>query len=104
YTLMMSPAGLTRVAYEKFCEAQLKTPWGCLYQRRLTLMDRGDVCASAVRYDLTGVLRGRAVRICGVGSLSAADPADRHSARTLLDQTLDRAARNGADMALLFCP
>jgi hypothetical protein len=94
---------LGRVAYGKFYEAQLKTAWGRLHQRRHTLMDRGNLLASAVQYDLAGTLDGRALRICGIGSVCAAPSGLRH-ARSLFENLLDQAARSGAEMALLFSP
>jgi hypothetical protein len=94
-----------QIADGKFYSAQIKTAWGRLHQRRHTLTDQGDLLASAVQYDLTGVLDGRALRICGVGSVVVEDS---HSglghARTLVDNVLKQAARSGAEMALFFSP
>jgi hypothetical protein len=83
----------------------MKTTWGSIHQRRLSLMDGQDLVASAVQYDLAGTLDGRALRICGVGSI-VVNPghSDPTPARTLLEKSLEEAARSGADMALLFCP
>jgi len=64
-----------------------------------------DLLASAVQYDLAGTLDGRALGICGIGSLVAAPGlSGPDHARTLLEKSLDEAARRGADMALLFSP
>jgi hypothetical protein len=94
---------LGRIAEAKFYSALSKTPWGRLHQRRHTLMGRSTPFASAVQYDLTGVLDGRALRICGVGSVCVEDHnSDVDHARALLEDLLDQAERSGAEMALLF--
>jgi len=67
--------------------------------------ERGDLRASAVQYDLTGAFEGRAVRICGVGSVFV-ENGDRglDYARTLFESLFDEAASRGAELALLFSP
>lgn len=95
--------GLDRHAYSKLCAAQMKTAWGARYQRRFALMDGQDLLAGAEQYDLAGTFDGRAMRICGIGSIFT-DPARRglgHT-RVLLETLLDQAAQRGAEMALLF--
>jgi hypothetical protein len=69
----------------------------------LGLVDGDVLLAGAEEYHLAGTLDGRAVRICGVASLFI-DPAHRAAgrARLLLDTLLDRAGREGAEVALLF--
>ena len=59
--------------------------------------------ASAIRYDLSGVLDGRPVHVCGIGGVFT-DPAHRGQghARALVERLLDDAAREGAEIALLF--
>jgi hypothetical protein len=104
-TYRTSYAGLTAQAYGRFHAAQVKTPWGRRCQRAFALVDGQDVLASAQQYDLSGVFEGRAVRICGIGSVST-EPSQRglgHSL-TLVETLLDDAARAGAEMALLFSP
>jgi GNAT superfamily N-acetyltransferase len=95
--------GLTRPAYGRFHAAQMKTDWGRRSQRTFALMDGAELLASAIQYDLAAVLDGRAIRICGIGSMFT-DPAHRGvgHARTLIETLLDRAQREGAEMALLF--
>lgn len=95
--------GLDRHAYGKSCAAQMKTAWGSRYQRRFALVEGVDLVASAEQYDLAGTLEGRAVRICGIGSVFT-DPAHRGlgHARVLLETLLVQAARSGTEMALLF--
>ena len=68
-------------------------------------MEGQDLLAGAMQYDLTATLDGRALRICGIGSLVAPPGlSGPDHARTLLEKSLDEAARRGVDMALLFAP
>jgi hypothetical protein len=99
----ISPEGLSRQAYAKLDAAQLKTAWGRRHQRRLALVERGEVLASAMQYDLAALLDQRPVRVCGIGSLFS-EPAhgDGSHAQELVDRVLDEAAADGAAMALLF--
>jgi hypothetical protein len=96
-------SGLNRQACGKFHMARMKTSWGARHQRAFALVDGEDLLASAERYDLAGVLDGRPVRVCAVGSLWT-DPShsDATNARTLIDRLLVDAEREGAEMALLF--
>jgi hypothetical protein len=58
--------------------------------------------ASATHYDLPAVCDGRALRLCGIGSLFT-EPA-RHGfghAQTLVETLLDQAARDGVEIALV---
>ena len=102
-TCPISRDGLDRHAYGRFDAAQMKTPWGRRFQRRFALVEGGDLLASAARYDLAGRFEGRAVRICGIGSVFT-DPSRRGlgHARVLLETLLDEAAGKGAEVALLF--
>ena len=95
--------GLGRHAYGKLCAAQMKTAWGRRCQRRFALVEGVDLLASAEQYDLVGAFDGRPVRICGIGPVFT-DPGHRGlgRARDLLETLLDRAAREGAEMALLW--
>lgn len=97
--------GLTRTAWQKFNSALSKTTWGQTHQHRVALMDGSDVLASAQCSDLMGMLDQRPVRICGIGAVFS-DPAhrDRSHARALVEQRVDAAGRNGADLALVFWP
>lgn len=95
--------GLDRHAYGKCGAAQMKTAWGRCHQRRFALAEGMDLLASAEQYELAGTFDGRAVRVCGIGSVFT-DPAHRGlgHARVLVETLLDRAAREGAEIALLF--
>jgi Acetyltransferase (GNAT) domain len=95
--------GLDRHAYSRYHAALMKTAWGRLHQGRFVLMDGDDLVASAVQYDLTGTLDGRALRICGIGSVFT-NPAHTGLGHVpaMLEKLLDQAAGRGSDMALLF--
>jgi GNAT superfamily N-acetyltransferase len=95
--------GLDRDAYGRFHAARMKTAWGCRSLRAFAVLDGTDLRAGALRYDFAAVLDGRPIRVCGIGSLFT-EPAYRgHGhARRLIDTLLDDAARDGADIALLF--
>ena len=92
---------LQSAALGKFHAARIKTSWGSRYQRTVALVDGKDVVGSVEQYNLTGVLDGRVVRVCGIGSVHS-EAAGRGYARRLVDMLLSSAARDGADMALLF--
>jgi hypothetical protein len=95
--------GLSRQAYARFDAAQMKTAWGRGHQRRFALMDGDEILASATQYILTGTLDRRPVRICGIGAIFI-DPRQRNGDRAweLIAWLLDHAARDGAELALLF--
>jgi len=95
--------GLNRHAYGKFYAAQMKTAWARRHQRQFALVEGANLLASATRYDLAGVLDGRPVGVCGIGAVFT-EPAHRGRghARVLIERLLDEAAREGAEMALLF--
>jgi predicted N-acetyltransferase YhbS len=95
--------GLTRPRYARFYQAQKLTMWGAAYLSRWALVDGAQVLASAKEYALRGVLDGRAVEVLGIGAVFT-QPAHRgHGcARDLIERLIDRAARRGVDLALLF--
>lgn len=102
-TCALSRDGLDRHAYGRFDAARMKTSWGRRYQRRFALVEGEDLLASAERYDLAGRFEGRAVRICGIGSVfTGPSHRDLGHARALLETLLDQAAGKGAEVALLF--
>ena len=95
--------GLSRHAYGRFYAAQLATPWGKTHLRRLALLDGDEVLASAKWYRFAAVLDGRPIEIAGIGAVFTS-PASRGrgAARELVERLLERAAAEGADLALLF--
>jgi hypothetical protein len=95
--------GLERQAFGRFHAARMKTPWGERCQRTFALVEGESILASAERYDLAGVLDGRPVQVCGLGSVWA-EPSGHAGdhARRLIDALLDGATADGAEMALLF--
>lgn len=97
------PEGLSRSAFTTFQAAHTKTAWGLSHQRRYALVEGGEVLASAQRYELAGVFDRQPVRVCGIGDLLA-DPASSETSHTrvLIEQLLNEAEHDGADMALLF--
>jgi len=81
----------------------MKTSWGRRCRRRFALVEGATLLASAERYELSGTFEGRAVRICGIGSVFT-EPSWRGlgHARALLGTLLDQATAQGAEVALLF--
>jgi len=95
------PGGLNRHGTRQLYAAQMKTDWGKRCQRLFTLTDGQELLASAAQYDLSGVLDGAQVRICGIGSVVTYAPRQ-DSGRQLIDALLDQAARSGAQIGLVF--
>ena len=96
--------GLSRDAYVRWNEAQLRTLWGREHLHRFALLDdRGDLLASAKRYRYEVRLDGRVGWMCGIGAVFTPD--DRrgqgHASR-LIDLLLEQERRDGALMAALF--
>ena len=95
--------GLTRHAYGRFYAAQVATAWGRTHLRRLALMDGDDLLASAKLYRFEAMIDGAPVQAAGIGAVFTTPAArGRGAARELLDRLLERAAGDGADLALLF--
>jgi len=67
-------------------------------------MQSGEVLASAERYDLTGRLDRQLVAICGIAAVhdSGGDDDGKSFEGALVEQLVEDATRNGADLALLF--
>jgi hypothetical protein len=94
---------LSRETSSRFHEAQTRTSWGRRCQRSYALADGPRILATAERYDLAGTFDGRAVRVCGIGTVCAEpSPHSLEHARVLVDALADDAAREGAGMAILF--
>jgi len=95
--------GLDARAYRRYYTAQLGTPWGRSHLHRWALVNAGDVLASAKVYDFAGALDGRSMRLAGLGAVfTQPGHRGRGYARMLVDRLVDRAAAEGADLALLF--
>lgn len=96
--------GLSRVAYERFNEAQLRTPWGRDHLRRYLLAgDDGRVLSTAKRYDLRARLDGREIRIVGLGAVfTPAGERGRGHAAAIVERIVEAAERDGAELAVLF--
>src|SRR6266496_4384873 len=95
--------GLSRAAYGRYYAAQLATPWGRGHLQRLALVDRGEVLASAKLYTFDAILDAAPVRIAGIGALfTAPSHRGRGHARAIVERLLERAAADGAGLALLF--
>ena len=101
---LVADGGLSREAFVKYDAAQAKTPWALRHRRRFALMQADEVLASAERYDLTGRLDRQLLTICGIAAVldNGADDDGRSYAGVLVEQLLEDAARDGADLALLF--
>jgi hypothetical protein len=96
--------GLSRQAFLTFDAAQAQTAWALRNRRWFALMDGERVLAGAARYDLTGTLADRPVRICALGAVFGGrghDDTEGHAA-ALVERLLRQAARDGADLALAF--
>ena len=95
---------LSREAFVRYDAAQAKTAWALHHRRRFALMHADDVLASAEQYDLTGRLDGQLLTICGIAAVlsSGADADGRDYGSALVEELLEDATRQGADLALLF--
>jgi hypothetical protein len=91
--------GLEPQAYRRLFAAQAKSMWGRHCQRLSALVEGHDILASAERYDLTGVLDRRSIRICGIRRVLTSRPGD---ARMLVDAILANAVEQGAEMGLVI--
>jgi N-acetylglutamate synthase-like GNAT family acetyltransferase len=95
--------GLTRRAYARFRLAQTRTDWGRRHQRQFSLVEGDQLVAGATQFDLAAVLDDRPLRVCAIASVFT-DPAHRGEGHdlVLVEQLLQRATREGAEMALIF--
>jgi len=95
--------GLTRPSYARWWSAQLATPWGRAHLRRTALVDGSTVLASAKEYRYDALLDSRPIKVIGIGAVFT-QPAHRGTgaAARLIEELLDRAIREKADLALLF--
>ena len=95
-------ADLSREALAKYQAAQAKTAWALDHRHPVALVQGSNVLASAVRYDLAGILDGQPVTICGIGAGFNGGHHDGDHRGALVEQLLEGAARDGADLALLM--
>ena len=95
---------LTPPAYARYNAAQLLTPWGARHLRRFALLDdQRRILSSAKRYDLRASFDGREIRVIGLGAVFTPEAMrGRGYAREIIERILADAAREGAQMALLF--
>jgi GNAT superfamily N-acetyltransferase len=95
--------GLSAQAFGQLHAARLRTGWARRHQRHVALIDGAGLLASAARYAFEGVFDGRAVRLCGIGSVfTQPEHRGQGHATALVERLLDDAARDGADIALMF--
>jgi hypothetical protein len=103
-TTPLAHRGLSAEAFAKYDAAQAKTAWALRHRRRFALVEADEVLASAERYDLTGRLDRQPVTICGIAAVldHGADENGSNNRGVLVEQLLEDAARDGAELALLF--
>jgi len=95
--------GLARDAYGKYNRAQSATPWGVAHLRRVALVDRGLLLATAKRYELEALVEHQPVRMLGLGAVFTPEARRGHGyAGELLRRILEEAADQGFRLALLF--
>src|SRR4051794_40991398 len=96
--------GLTKKAYLQYNLAQLRTPWGARHLRRYALVDEaGAVLTSAKRYDLRARVDGREVTAAGIGAVyTPRARRGRGHAAAIVTRLIEDAAREGAELAILF--
>jgi predicted N-acetyltransferase YhbS len=95
--------GLSFANYERFWDAQLRTPWGAAHLDRVALVEGGAVVSSAKRYDLSARIGGRIRRVLGIGAVfTSPERRGQGAARRLLQQMLDSAVADGFEFAMLF--
>src|SRR5439155_9753495 len=95
--------GLSRDAYARWWQAQLRTVWGRAHLARFALVHGDEVLASAKEYRLRAVLEGRTYEVVGIGAVFT-QPAHRgrgHAA-DLVERLVVRAQERGIAAALLF--
>ena len=96
--------GLTRAAYGRWNDAQMRTPWGLAHLHRFALVDdEGRLLASAKRYRYDVRLDGRDGWMCGLGAVfTPLELRSRGYAAELIRRLLDQERAAGAVMATLF--
>jgi GNAT superfamily N-acetyltransferase len=104
YTFPIWNEGLSREAYGRWNEAQLRTEWGRAHLHRFALLDdTGAILASAKRYRIAVTLDGRVGTMCGIGAVFTPPERRGHGHATrLIEMLLAREQRDGVLMATLF--
>lgn len=102
-TFPMWGDGLSRHAYGRWNEAQMRTAWGRAHLHRVGLVDAGQVVASAKRYLFDVVLNGQPASMVGIGAVFTPAPfRGRGLAPALIERMLEDAAVRGCAGAVLF--
>ena len=96
--------GLSREAYGRWNDAQLRTEWGRTHLQRIALVnDEGDLLATAKRYRLDVRVDAHAGWMCGIGAVFTPDDRrGRGHASRLIEMMLADARAEGALFASLF--
>jgi GNAT superfamily N-acetyltransferase len=96
--------GLTRRAYGQWNAAQRRTPWGREHLNRAALVDdAGALLATAKCYRLRATLDGREASVLGIGAVfTPEDRRGRGHAGRLIELLVEKAAHEGASLAILF--
>lgn len=95
--------GLGFEQYQKFWDAQLRTPWGRTHLDRVALVEHGAVTTSAKRYDLSARIEGRIRRVLGIGAIfTSPSRRGRGGAQRLVTALIDAAETEGYEYAMLF--
>ena len=96
--------GLSREAYGRWNDAQLRTEWGRTHLQRIALVnDEGDLLATAKRYRLDVRVDAHAGWMCGIGAVFTPDDRrGRGHASRLIEMMLADARTEGALFASLF--
>ncbi|HET9831705.1 MAG TPA: hypothetical protein VFP91_08345, partial [Vicinamibacterales bacterium] len=95
--------GLEPQAYRRLFAAQAKSMWGRHCQRLFAFVEGEDIIASAERYDLTGVLDGRSLRICGIRRVwTSPSRSELGDASMLVEAVFADALEQGAEMGLVI--
>jgi GNAT superfamily N-acetyltransferase len=96
--------GLTRDGFDRWVRLQEATEWGRAHLWRVALVGAdGATLASAKWYDLTALLDGAEIRVCGVGAVFTALAHRGHGyARQLIDAIAARAEGEGYHALALF--
>jgi predicted N-acetyltransferase YhbS len=104
HTFELWHEGLSRPAYGRWNEGQLRTAWGAGHLHRFALVDEaGQLLATAKRYRHSVRLDGRSGWMCGIGAVfTPREQRGRGYALRLVEGLLEQARADGALAAALF--